>query len=216
MKHYKKGLYPSLFAAPQLYIKNAMDAIDSHAQGWHIDIMDLPTVHNIALNFNLIKELQKQTDKPLFIHLMVNLPLLTLPLLTLKKGDIITLHAHRIDLGLLIPAIKKADCGVFLALNPEEPASLIEPYGHDIDGVLIMGVQPGFSGQKPALDIVERVKEVKLLLAELGFSLQLAVDGAINEDNAQALYQAGAHMLCAGSALFHNGDFSHNAQRLVP
>lgn len=215
MNEYKPGLYPSLFAAPQLAIKDAIDAVDQHVQGWHFDVMDLSTVHNIALNFSLLQELQTITRKPVFIHLMVNLPVMVLPLLTLKKGDIIALHAHRLDLGLLLPAIKKAECSAFLVINHDEPVSLVEPYLEDIDGILLMGVRPGFSGQKPAVDIVQRVQEARVLLQELGRVPQLAVDGGVTVATAPQLYEAGATMLVVGSALFGGGSVQENARLLA-
>jgi len=211
----KPGLYPSLFAAPQLRIADAMDQVDAHAAGWHIDIMDLASVHNIALNFVTIKELQQKTTKPLFIHLMVTQPITVLALLALKKGDIIALHADRLDLGLLLPAIAKAECHAFLALSPEDPISLIEPYFNDIAGILVMGVKPGLSGQKPALDIVQRVAEVNLMCKELNENPVLAVDGAITQANARALQNAGASILCAGSSIFGSDNFAQNAHQLL-
>lgn len=215
MNALKPGLYPSLFAAPQLNIADAMDQIDAHVSGWHVDIMDLQAVHNIALNFETIKELQQKTKKSLFIHLMVTQPIAVLALLTLKNGDIITLHANRFDLGLLLPAIAKAGCHAFLALSPEDPVSLVEPYFKAIAGILVMGVKPGLSGQKPALDIVERVAEVKLMCKELNENPIIAVDGAITQENAHALTKAGASILCAGSAIFGSEDFAQNAQQLL-
>jgi ribulose-phosphate 3-epimerase len=110
-------------------------------------------------------------------------------------------HLHR-----TIQLIKKLGARAGAVLNPSTPAVTLEDIARDLDYVLVMSVNPGFSGQKFIEHSVEKVQHVREVLSAAGSSAPIEIDGGIDETTAARVVAAGASILVAGQAIFGNGD----------
>lgn len=207
-------IFPSLFAAPQLKLQESITALEHTAiSGWHIDIIDFHFASNLALNFLAINEIQHTTKLPLFVHLMVEHPGLAAERLKLKKGDLVVHHVEaKVNHEHVFAISQRQEAHVGLAISPSTDLALLKPYLDQIRVILVMGVQPGFSGQKPLPDIKERVSAVKELVGKR--PITLAVDGGVTEHSLKALSLAGAEIFCVGSALFATPNWAEAVQAL--
>ena len=118
-------------------------------------------------------------------------------------------HLHR-TLG----AIRELGVKAGAVLNPSTPASAIEPVAGLVDFVLVMSVNPGFSGQAFIPESPEKVRAVRELLDRAGSPASVEVDGGIQPANAATLVQAGADILVAASAIFGTDDPAAATRRL--
>ena len=83
-----------------------------------------------------------------------------------------------------------------------------------IDYILVMSVEPGFGGQTFEMGVLEKIEDVKKLLHEMDMDIPIAVDGGINEENAQYLKQLGVDIIIVGSALFAQKDLAKAVEKL--
>lgn len=97
-----------------------------------------------------------------------------------------------------IKEIKKLKKQVGMAINPETPVAKIKKFLSQIDHVLVMGVNPGFSGQKFQPKVLSKIKKLRLLAP----NIKIGVDGGVDKTNAKKLYSVGADTLCAASSIF--------------
>lgn len=102
----------------------------------------------------------------------------------------------------IIKKIKKSKCRVGMAINPETPVKSIENFLKDLDFVLVMGVSPGFSGQRFQSEILKKIKQIKKLKPKIS----IGVDGGVSLKNAQKIINAGADTLTTASALFKSNN----------
>lgn len=168
----------------------------------HIDIMDGHFVPNITLGFDYIKALRKQTRIPLDIHLMVEKPENMLPWLDIQPGEIIAVHTEStLHLQRVLAQIRALGGKPFVALNPATPLCMIEHVLEDIDGVLVMTVNPGFAGQKLVPQTLGKIRKLRNWLDESGFTAtEIAVDGNVSMENALKMRAAGANIFVGGTS----------------
>ncbi len=125
-----------------------------------------------------------------------------------KAGaDIITVHVEACrHLHRTVHAIKSEGVRAGVVLNPATPVQLIEPILPDISMVLFMTVNPGFGGQSFIPAVLPKIKEVKRMIEEKQLTVDIEVDGGINEQTARQCIAAGANVLVAGSAIYNSDD----------
>ncbi len=178
---------------------------ESRAEWIHLDVMDGRFVPNITFGFDVIKAIRRHTDKVLDVHLMIAEPERYVEQFALAGADYITVHAeaathlHRI-LQTVAGCGKR--CGV--ALNPATPVCAVEEVMEMVDMVLVMSVNPGFASQKFIPSSVDKVRRLRKMAA--GRDVLIEVDGGVSADNAGMLFDAGADVLVAGSAVFKAQD----------
>ncbi|MFW9988663.1 MAG: ribulose-phosphate 3-epimerase [Candidatus Odinarchaeota archaeon] len=151
----------------------------------HVDVMDGKFVNNTNSNLDVFKALKETYENPIIAHLMV-----VNPFDYIKKIvdfiDIFLFHYETdSDKNLLIEEIRKKNKKIGFALNPETPISEIVPFLEKIDLVLIMSVNPGWSGQKFLLDSIRKVNELAKYKKKHNFIID--IDGGINPTNAKLL-----------------------------
>lgn len=208
------GVYPSLFAAPQLSLLHAMKQVDQFATGYHVDLIDLHFADNLALNFLALQEIQKNTRKPLFIHLMVDNPRHALKKITLRPNDMICFHIeNNTEHHELIMELKQNGVIPFIAINPSTDPSQLSRALH-ADGILVMGVNPGLSGQPVKIDLPMRIREIVTFGQKHGREWMIGADGGVNKQNVKKLRESGAQIICAGSAIFGSNDYAKAIQEL--
>ena len=114
----------------------------------------------------------------------------------------------------MIEKIKSFNVQVGLATRPQTPISVIDPYLPDLDLVLPMSVEPGFGGQKFMLDTLEKISYIDKRIKEIGKSIDLEVDGGINEKTAPLVIERGATILVAGTAIFKQSNYADAMSQL--
>jgi ribulose-phosphate 3-epimerase len=172
----------------------------------HIDIMDGHYVPNFTLGTDFCKMLKKNTSIPLDIHLMVENPENKLDWFAFGEGDFVSVHYESTPhIHRALSAIRQRGAKAMLALNPGTPLSVLEYLVDEIDGLLIMTVNPGFSGQKLVEATLQKISDAKAFLAARGREdVVIEVDGNVNFPNAQRMRQAGADIFVAGTSSIFN------------
>lgn len=174
----------------------------------HIDIMDGDFVPNFTLGTDYCRQIQKHTDIPLDIHVMVEHPEAKLDWFPLRAGDMVSVHweASR-HLQRTLAQLRSRGAKAFVAINPATPSECLRDVLDDIDGILIMSVNPGFAGQKLVPSVLDKIRRTRQWLSDLGYDhLLIEVDGNVSLENARKMRAAGADIFVAGTAsIFRDG-----------
>lgn len=173
----------------------------------HLDVMDGHFVPNITIGPPVIAAIRKHTDLPLDVHLMIENPDLYLEAFRAAGADHITVHQEACThLNRTVGRIKELGAKAGVALNPATPVAALNDIIRDIDLVLIMSVNPGFGGQQFIPDCLRRIRETRALAKSVRRQLHIEVDGGIDLTTAKSVVRAGADVLVAGTAIFHQQD----------
>ena len=169
---------------------------------FHVDIMDGEFVPNFTLGTDFVRQLKKNTGVPLDIHLMVEHPERHLDAFQFGEGDYVSVHYESTKhLQRVLALIKARGAKALLAINPATPVSVCDEVLDDIDGLLIMTVNPGFAGQKMVPHSIEKIKKARAFLDSHGRAdAEIEVDGNVSIPNAIAMRDAGADIFVVGTA----------------
>ena len=182
----------------------------------HIDIMDGSFVPNFALGCDYVRQLKKNTNIHLDLHFMTREPEHHLELFPFGEGDYVSVHFETAThLQRALQTIRSRGAKALLAINPSTPIEMAIDVLDDIDGILVMTVNPGFAGQKMIPHSIEKVKRVRTFLDEHGcVDAEIEVDGNVSIPNAINMKQAGANIFVLGTAaLFGHGDLCDGVKR---
>jgi ribulose-phosphate 3-epimerase len=174
----------------------------------HVDVMDGRFVPNLMLGTNYIHDLRAASTIPLDLHLMVAEPAQMLDWFDVRPGEWVSVHAEATaHLQRTVAAVKALGARVRVALNPGTPLSALDWVLDDLDGVLLMTVNPGFAGQTLVPQTLRKIAELRELLERRGLGhLDIQVDGNVSVSHAVDMVGAGARTLVLGtSALFGPG-----------
>lgn len=196
------AFYPSLFAAPQLSIGTIITELTPHVAGFHYDIMDFHFVKNLTGSIEELREIQALTRAPLWVHAMVMEPHKLLAQITLSPGDIFSWHIERHTVPEIIKHVQSSGAVASLAVNPHTPLGEVLPYLDQVDQILVMGVEPGYSGQELISGTIERISHLARVRAEHNHTFKIGIDGGVTEENLSWLIAAGADDIVLGSILF--------------
>ncbi|CEP38886.1 ribulose-phosphate 3-epimerase [Paraclostridium sordellii] len=173
----------------------------------HIDVMDGHFVPNITLGPAIVKFLRNDVNMVFDAHLMIENPDNYIKDFADAGCDIIVVHEEACThLHRTIQNIKSHNVKAGVALNPATPIENIKYVLKDVDMVLIMTVNPGFGGQSFIDGMIDKIKELKLLIDEQGLEVDIQVDGGIKPSNVDKVVKAGANVIVAGSAIFNSDD----------
>ena len=174
----------------------------------HLDLMDGHFVPNLTFGVPVIKDLRKVTDLPFDAHLMVEHPEVYIDDLAKAGVQYVTVHQEAcVHLDRVLQQIKEAGMKAGVALNPATPVSTLACVAGKVDMILIMSVNPGFGGQKFIPYAVDKIRQAKeVLAAAKNTQAVIEVDGGVNKDTVQAVKDAGAQFLVAGSFVFGASD----------
>lgn len=201
---------PSILSANFMELGADIDMIDEAGAGYvHVDVMDGHFVPNLTMGVPVLKQLSKSTDLPMDVHLMIENPLEQVPWFIAAGADSITVHAEVLSPDELASCIKMIhDAGVKAAVSvkPHTPVSAIAPVIAEVDMVLVMSVEPGFSGQSYIEGSDAKVAEVVRMAREAGVAPLIQVDGGIGVKTAPLVAAAGADVLVCGNAVFAASD----------
>ncbi len=204
---------PSILSADFARLGEEVSAIaEAGADVVHIDVMDGHFVPNLTIGPAVIRALRPLTDKPFDVHLMIAPADPYLAAFREAGADILTVHPEAgPHLHRTLQRIKALGAKAGVALNPATPASAIRHVLDLVDLVLVMTVNPGFGGQKFIPGMIEKIAEVRQMIALAGRPIALEVDGGITPETAGRVVAAGADMLVAGTAVFADGPARYRA-----
>jgi len=228
---------PSILSADFSHLADQVKGAEqSGADMIHLDIMDGHFVPNISFGSAISKASRKNCSLPHDAHLMVTDPENYIGEFTAIGVEYITFHIEiggkRIDLGhnrwvytidsgsdkprieKLIQQIKESGCKPGLTLNPPTDIKYILPFLSQIDLILLMSVNPGFSGQDFMPDIYDRLDMVDSYRREQNLAFEIMIDGGVDTANAQKLVSGGADILVSGSSFFQSSDFKGFIRKL--
>jgi|YNPMSStandDraft_1061717.scaffolds.fasta_scaffold01723_7 ribulose-phosphate 3-epimerase len=201
---------PSIFASNFLNLeRNLIYARDKGVKIIHIDIMDGHFVPNISFGPKVSKDIISFGYFLFDSHLMVENPEDFIELFAEIGSTYITIHFEiDKDIKTLLKKIKTLNCKAGISLKPKTSFSnfineaINKDYLNLIDLILIMSVEPGFSGQKFIIDSYEKLKEANNYRKKNNLNYIIQVDGGVNFDNFQNLLNFGADLLVMGSNFF--------------
>jgi ribulose-phosphate 3-epimerase len=169
----------------------------------HIDVMDGSFVPNISMGPFIVKTCKRISTLPLDVHLMICNPEKHVDAFIEAGASCLSLHIeNNPNLLRTIQVIQKAGVRAGVVLNPCTPASAIESVLPFVDLILVMTVNPGFSGQSFMPEMVDKVRTVRKMIDKGQRAIDLQVDGGINSDTLPLVYQAGANAFVAATAIY--------------
>lgn len=199
-------IHPSILAFDFARIGEQMRVFDAAgAAAFHFDVMDDHFVPNLTFGPCVIRTLRPVTARPFHAHLMVYHP--DAYIARLADAGVQRLYAHPEStphINRSLGAIREAGLEVGVAINPGTPIDALESLLEMVDAVLVMSVNPGFGGQAFLPITYRRLAQLRALMARLGVSPAIAVDGGVDATNIVALTQAGMTDAVVGTALFHD------------
>ncbi|MBQ9000973.1 MAG: ribulose-phosphate 3-epimerase [Eggerthellaceae bacterium] len=198
---------PSILSADFMNLERDIRMIERGGAGYvHIDVMDGHFVPNLTIGVPHVKQLSKITDLPLDVHLMIANPLEQLPWFIEAGADMVTVHAETLEgqwLDRAIALIHDGGAQACMAIKPNTPVDVVVPHIADLDMVLVMSVEPGFSGQKYIEGSERKVAAVAQLARDAGNEkLLIEVDGGIGQANVGRVTSVGADVIVCGNAVF--------------
>lgn len=203
----------SVLSADFSRLKEEIDALDS-ADILHLDLMDGHYVPNLSFGFPIVSTVHRISDKPLDAHLMVTNPqdyvdaLAELGVGWISFHQETVFHSHR-----LVQKIKSLGVKAGIALNPATPVSTLQDILPELDFVLVMSVNPGYSAQKFIPGAIAKIRKLSSLKLDYP-QLKIEVDGGVNDSNCKDLISAGADILVSASYIFSSANYSNSINKL--
>jgi ribulose-phosphate 3-epimerase len=188
------------FARLESQIKEAEDA---GADWVHVDVMDGHFVPNLTMGPFIVETCRRITRLPLDVHLMVTNPEALVESFARAGADRLSVqveatpHIHR-----LLENIRELGCSPGVVINPGTPASSLSEVLPLADLVLVMTVNPGYSGQAFIPSVVGKIAQVRQMINARGLSTYLQVDGGITTETLPSVYRAGANVIVAATSIF--------------
>jgi ribulose-phosphate 3-epimerase len=203
---------PSILAADFSRLGEEVKAVEvAGADMIHVDIMDGQFVPNLTVGPNVVKALRRSTQLPLDLHLMIVEPDRFIEPFASAGADVINVHAETVpDLAKTVAHIRALGKKAAVALRPASPIDVVLPVLADLHMVLVMTVNPGFSGQEFMGEVVPKIRALRNEIERRGLDVDIQVDGGINTTTVATVVEAGANVLVAGYGVYRapNHDYA--------
>lgn len=203
-----KGLYTSILSADFSKLESEIKLVEkAGVQGIHCDIMDGHFVPNISYGPMIVSTVNRITDLPLDVHLMIDNCDYFIKEFANAGADYISVHfENNIHLHRTVSLIKSFDLKAGVAINPSTPIKQLEDILPFVDYVLIMSVNPGYGGQKFIDTSIEKIKTLRKIIESKNYNCHIQVDGGIDAGNIKIIKKVGADMFVAGASIYRAKD----------
>jgi len=200
----KITLSASILSADFANLSDQIRTAESAGVDWiHVDVMDGSFVPNITMGPFIVATIRQITNLPLDVHLMIDNPDRHLEAFAQAGATNLTVHIENTpNIYRTLQMIHGLGCNPSIALNPGTPVNRIEEIIPLIQMVLVMTVNPGFSGQKYIPGMISKIKQTRNMLNTQNSNALIEVDGGINESNLPELVKAGANTIVCATAIF--------------
>ncbi len=202
---------PSILSADFARLGDDVNAVlDAGADIVHFDVMDNHFVPNLTIGPLICEALRDHgITAPVDVHLMVDPVDRIIPDFAKAGASYITFHpeasrhVHR-----TISLIREHGCKPGLVFNPATPLTWLEHVIWELDMVLIMSVNPGFSGQEFIESSLAKLRQAREMIDDSGHEIRLEIDGGVKVSNIGEIAAAGADTFVAGSAIFGSDNYA--------
>lgn len=197
---------PSILSADfTRLVEGVKEAEEAGVSAIQIDVMDGHFVPNINFGPGTVEAIRPLTKMKLDVHLMIFEPWKDIKTYVKAGADRIIVHQEAcIHLHRTLEAINEFGIESGVTLNPATPESTIEYVLELSDFVQVMGVNPGFGGQKFIENQLDKIRSIKSMLDAKGLDVPIGVDGGVDTETAPKMVQAGATVLIAGSSVYNS------------
>lgn len=206
----------SILAANLAYLSEEVKRVEEMIDEIHLDVMDGHFVPNLTFGFPMIEALRTFTNLPIDAHLMVTNPTELIKGFVEKGATRITVHQEVCyHLHRTVEYIKSLGVEAFVAINPATPLFTLDEILPYVDGILVMTVNPGFSGQKFIPTMLDKIKRLNDIRKGRELNFKIAVDGGVGNENAVELVKAGVDILVMGYGVFRNPRLPELRQKIL-
>ncbi len=204
-----KKIAPSILSGDLLNLSNEIKLLkEADVDLIHIDIMDGIFVPNITAGWNIVEAIKSRTDIPLDVHLMIDRPERYIDDFIKSGADILTVHFEgTTHIHRVVERIRELEASPGVAINPGTPVDFISEILNYIDMVLIMSVNPGFSGQEFIYSSLFKIEKLRRIISQRELETQIEVDGGIKIINIADVSNSGADIFVSGSGIFGADDY---------
>lgn len=197
---------PSLLSADWMNLEQELKNLSAWgADMVHCDVIDGFFAPNITFGMPMISALKRKSKLPLDVHLMIIKPERYIDKFIAAGSDTIAFHPEASDKPLeVLDKIRKSGIKAGIAINPDISASVVKQYLDNIDYILLMGVFPGFGGQKFIPEVMDKIDECKKYT--VGRNIYIELDGGVTVENIGEMKRRGLNAAVAGNAVFAAAD----------
>ena len=205
-----KLIAPSILSADFSKLGQEIRDVEKAGADWiHIDVMDGHFVPNITIGPLVVDAVRKVTDLTLDVHLMIENPEKYIQAFVDAGADLVTVQVETcVHLNRVIQMIHQAGAKAGAVLNPSTPLSSIEWELDNLELVMLMGVNPGFGGQKFIPSTLDKVKALRKIIQARGLDTLIEMDGGVSKKTIKEIADAGVDVLVSGSAIFGTDDYT--------
>jgi ribulose-phosphate 3-epimerase len=212
-------IYPSLMSVALENLEDEIKLLEPYCAGFHLDVMDNKFVRNSALSIDVVNNIAKIVHKPVWLHLMVEKPDEFYDALFLPNDSLVSFHIEsEIDVAKFVKIIREKKHRPSLAISPKMPLERIVPFFQLTDQVLLMSVEPGFSGQPFLQESISRLEKLTAYRKKSDTFFSIGIDGGINKENIKMVAEKGVDDCAVASGIFKQPDHLvalHELQEII-
>ncbi len=200
---------PSILSADFSRLGEEIRAVEAAGADWmHLDVMDGHFVPNLTIGPGIVKAVDRITNLPLDVHLMIDNPAGFIEEFAQAGADYLVVHQEgQPHLHRLVGRIRELGVKAGVALNPSTPLNTLTDILPEIDLLLIMSVNPGFGGQSFIPGALAKLRAAREMIDRVNPAVLLEIDGGIKADNASAVREAGVDAIVSGSGIYGHKDY---------
>jgi len=200
-------IFPSLISADLMNLEKEVKRLAPYCEGFHLDVMDNHFVPNLTIGPSMINALGTISPKPLWVHLMISNPASIIDALMLPAGTTVTFHyENNGEKRELIKRIKNKEWQPSMAINPSTPVQDVFSYLDELSQLLIMSVEPGFSGQPMITDTIKKITPLNAYRQTSDLMFRIGIDGGITANNIVELKDKGVQDFAIAAGIFKAPD----------
>lgn len=194
----------SIFSADFTDLRGQIIQAEEAGTDWiHIDVMDGHFVPNITMGPFIVEACRRITPLPLDVHLMIEKPERHIEAFIRAGANYLSVHIEgNPNIHRTLQEIRTLGAHPGIVINPGTPAIQLTAVIPNVDFVLVMSVNPGYSGQSFIPGVAKKIHEVRQLLNQLNPQGLIEVDGGITAETLPLVRAAGVDVCVAATAIF--------------